>query len=129
MKIGVLVAVAAMMLAALLAAVYGWWPLGLQFVGFGVWLVVVERSVGLGTFVRFDPSKPDSPTWRRVRLVLGITLGASASAVVVVVATVYPEPGALAIFFNVLLVAYTRWVISYIKAYSAEEEVTLRVRH
>ena len=122
-----LVSAAACVVGALALVLAGWLAASMFLVA-AVWLVVVERTVGVGTFVRFDPWRPETRRARRRRtgLVTGMLVATLPAGIVV--GLKYPDPAAFVVSLYVILAMYTVWASSFIKSYGVDEVVEVRVR-
>lgn len=128
MSVRVLLVSAGATMVGVLALVLMGWLVASQFFVAAAWLVVVERSVGVRRFVRFDPCRPEVRRARQRRIVLLTGILVAALLAGIVAGLKYPEPPTFVLSLYVLLAMYTAWATSFIRSYGVEQVIEVKVR-
>ena len=104
------------------------WLLGVPLLFTGLWLMAVERAIGVGHFFRFDPWRPASRRARRVRTVRALILGLAATVAACYVGIVHPQPLLFIACVYGFATLATVWWIGFIRSDEEEQVIEIAVR-
>jgi hypothetical protein len=115
-------AAAATLLGLLLMARTAWY-VGSPLLVAAAWLIVVERSVGVARFARFDPWPPRTRRGRRLRAALVTVVLLASLALAAAIGLKHPDPPAVVACSHLFLGVYTWWAIAFIHSHDVEHVI------